>query len=149
MTENNNLKLNIQHILDEVNEVITRGVHKLLADYMSEYNEYAETHNAVMNIPAVRRLRNASVDGQPGGNIQLNIVEPESKDEDVTPNIHTLLYNDIIAHISSATKTIVYNDKKLGKEVEEEEEAVDEEEEEAVDEEEADEEEEVEEEESY
>jgi hypothetical protein len=69
-------RLNTEEIATEVNNVIKKGLDKLLGDYLYRYELLEKTHDAIMNLPSVRNHLNL----QPFPQQQYN---PETKVDDV------------------------------------------------------------------
>jgi hypothetical protein len=69
-------RLNTEEIASEVNNVIKKGLDKLLGDYLYRYELLEKTHDAIMNLPSVRNHLNL----QPFPPQQYN---PETKVDDV------------------------------------------------------------------
>jgi hypothetical protein len=53
-------RLNTEEIVTEVNNVIKKGLDKLLGDYLYRYELLEQTHDAIMNLPSVRSHLNQS-----------------------------------------------------------------------------------------
>lgn len=53
-------RLNTEEIATEVNNVIKKGLDKLLGDYLYRYELLEQTHDAIMNLPSVRNHLNQS-----------------------------------------------------------------------------------------
>ena len=53
-------RLNTEEIVTEVNNVIKKGLDKLLGDYLYRYELLEQTHDAIMNLPSVRNHLNQS-----------------------------------------------------------------------------------------
>jgi thiol-disulfide isomerase/thioredoxin len=51
-------RLNTEEIATEVNNVIKKGLDKLLGDYLYRYELLEQTHDAIMNLPSVRNHLN-------------------------------------------------------------------------------------------
>ena len=51
-------RLNTEEIATEVNNVIKKGLDKLLGDYLYRYELLEQTHEAIMNLPSVRNHLN-------------------------------------------------------------------------------------------
>jgi len=51
-------RLNTEEIATEVNNVIKKGLDKLLGDYLYRYELLEKTHDAIMNLPSVRNHLN-------------------------------------------------------------------------------------------
>ena len=51
-------RLNTEEIVNEVNNVIKKGLDKLLGDYLYRYELLEQTHDAIMNLPSVRNHLN-------------------------------------------------------------------------------------------
>ena len=67
-------RLNTEEIAMEVNNVIKKGLDKLLGDHLYRYELLEKTHDAIMNLPSVRNHLNL----QP-----LPQYNPETKVDDV------------------------------------------------------------------
>jgi hypothetical protein len=59
MSSQKELAFDIKPVLGEINSIIQKEVQKILRKFLEKYSTYEETHNLVMNIPAVKKLRNA------------------------------------------------------------------------------------------
>jgi hypothetical protein len=53
-------RLNTEEIANEVNNVIKKGLDKLLSDHLCRYELLEKTHDAIMNLPSVRHHLNLS-----------------------------------------------------------------------------------------
>jgi hypothetical protein len=53
-------RLNTEEIVTEVNNVIKKGLDKLLGDHLYRYELLEKTHDAIMNLPSVRNHLNLS-----------------------------------------------------------------------------------------
>ena len=70
-------RLNTEEIANEVNNVIKKGLDKLLSDHLCRYELLEKTHDAIMNLPSVRH------------HLNLSQREPFIKKEDVTKDFDT------------------------------------------------------------
>jgi hypothetical protein len=59
MSSEKEIVFDIKPVLGEINSIIHKEVEKILGKFIEKYNLYEETHNLVMNIPAVKKLMNA------------------------------------------------------------------------------------------
>ena len=53
-------RLNTEEIVNEVNNVIKKGLDKLLGDHLYRYELLEKTHEAIMNLPSIRNHLNQS-----------------------------------------------------------------------------------------
>ena len=55
-TKQQNNKINLKPLLDKVSKVLEEGLQELLNEFMNDYDLYKETHDAVINLPIVKRI---------------------------------------------------------------------------------------------
>lgn len=58
MSSEKEIVFDIKPVLGEINSVIQKEIQKTLGNFIEKYTLYEETHNIVMNIPAVKKLMN-------------------------------------------------------------------------------------------
>jgi len=58
MSSEKEIVFDIKPVLGEINSMIQKEIQKILRKFIEKYALYEETHNIVMNIPAVKKLMN-------------------------------------------------------------------------------------------
>ena len=68
-TGSSGMTINIRPMIEDVSQVMTRHITKILSGVIGEYTVYKETHDTIMGLPCVRKLQHriAELESRDGG----------------------------------------------------------------------------------
>jgi hypothetical protein len=91
-------RLNTEEIVNEVNNVIKKGLDKLLGDHLYRYELLERTHDAIMNLPSVRNHLNQN----PYDTTQTDIVKQHNYDTKAKNDLDKMMkYELLIENLSN------------------------------------------------
>ncbi len=91
-------RLNTEEIVNEVNNVIKKGLDKLLGDHLYRYELLERTHEAIMNLPSVRNHLNQN----PYDTTQTDFVKQHNYDTKAKNDLDKMMkYEALIENLSN------------------------------------------------
>ena len=95
-------RLNTEEIVNEVNNVIKKGLDKLLGDHLYRYELLERTHDAIMNLPNVRNHLNQN----PYDTTEYKCVKEEHTKNDLDMMKYGLLIEKLTIRIDELTNEV-------------------------------------------
>jgi chemotaxis protein histidine kinase CheA len=101
------LELNTEPLLNDINNVLNKGIQKLLGDVLNRYEMLEQTHNAILNLPTIRELvtkNNSEIDFT-----ELNEVTFETEDDNldnIKNSVNTISCDEFLSYKQSTNDII-------------------------------------------